>query len=122
MKLVILAMLVSILTSCYEKDGEDTSAEIPVVRLTCEETSYIVEASPGELLVAVTVLEAEFPELGPCCDPWETTWTARIVGVDTLYYSEVELVVDDEVPRLKAVFPGEVESCELLIWVPESPE
>ncbi len=121
MKLVILAMLVSILTSCYEKDGEDTSAEIPVVRLTCEETSYIVEAPPGELLVAVAVLESEYPELGPCCDPWETTWSARVSGDETLYFSEVELVVDETTTRLKAVFPGEVDSCELLIWVPESP-
>jgi len=118
-KLACLPMVLSMLVSCSDKDGEDTSAEIPVVRLTCDDIG-IVEADPGELLVSVVYLEAAYPELGPCCDAWETTWTARIVGDDTLYYSEVELIVDDEVPRLKAVFPGEVESCELLIWVPDS--
>lgn len=116
MKLACLvAMLVSMLVSCSDKDGEDTSSEIPVVRLTCDD-SGIVEASPGELLVAVVYLESQYPELGPCCEPWEMTWTAHLVDDDTLYLSEVEIVVDGETPRLRATFPGEIESCELVIW------
>jgi len=117
-KTACLPLLASLLASCSEKEGEDT-AVTPVARVTCEET-FIVEASPGELIVAVSVLESSYPELGPCCDSWETTWTAHLVGDDTLYLSEVELVVDDTTPRLKATFPGEVETCELLIWVPDS--
>lgn len=114
MKLACLVSLVSLLVSCSEKDGEDT-AVAPVVRLTCDD-SGIVEASPGELLVAVVYLESQYPELGPCCEPWEMTWTAHLAGDEKLYLSEVELVVDETTPRLRATFPGEVETCELVIW------
>lgn len=114
MKLAYIACLVSILVSCSDKDGEDTAMS-PVARVTCED-SGIVESAPGELIVAVVYLESQYPELGPCCEPWEMTWTARLVGDEKLYLSEVELVVDETTPRLRATFPGEVETCELVIW------
>ena len=120
MKTSLLCLCLSLLSSCGDKDGVDTSppSDPPVVvDVSCRDIASVDDW--GIITIPVADVEANYPELGSCCD-WAGEWTAILYSTPTkTYAAPLSIAVVEGVTSVVGDFSeynDEVTACDLAMW------
>jgi hypothetical protein len=121
MKTSLLCLCLSILSSCGDKEGVDTSqpSDPPVVvDVSCRDIASVDDW--GVITIPVADVEARYPELGLCCD-WAGEWTVELYSTPTKQYHAplvIEAAADGAIMLVGdfSEYYDEITACDLAMW------